>query len=808
MQPELLAPAGDRAQLEAVLTAGADAVYFGVGSFHARSLGLEEAEDALVRTELPDIIRRIHQADAAAYLTLNTLLDGQELEEACCLAREALATGIDAVLVQDIGLARRLSRELPELPLHASTQMALTAPDALRAAAELGIRRVVAPRELERAELARYCDTATKLGIETEVFVQGALCIAVSGLCGLSDAIGGRSANRGACAQPCRLAWRLEPGDDSSVRRLSARENSLAEHLDFLRGVGISSLKLEGRKRGAAYGLYATRYWRGLLDGDAVDPDLLRLAFIRGSCFSDAYLSGERGPGVLTTSSASRGGLIIGRVRAMNPREGWLDIEKTTDSPRSRPLLDILRQDVIVVGTVAASVSAPVGRVEATAVGWRVHGFHPDVLASMRPGSPVSRSASPRLERELLRDPVPRFRLDLRLAAGRERCELAARVTRRRAGPLELSVGVPADPRLPELAPDRVRAQLSKRAGLPLLIDSLEVKGSVHLSIASLNDLRRQLHAALLQLVGPEKEPPRPVRSALPPVLFPSDTDTMVRLIVHLPAHPDTAGRELDESRIAAVLDRMAPGCVVLRPLGVWASLLEVGRDPFAAFSQAVRALSLPPMAPGPLLESWLERLAGSDGNQIDEIHTAQLRSSGRLRRDGRLRRLVARPTMNLMNPASVAAAIDCGYSSLALASELKEGEARNRLMEQIGAAGARCLVPVFGPRPVMYLRHCPLGERRPGCHRCFGDGPLPKLVETTSGERRELILDTHPELDCQTVLWMETDSAPEPESLIGLIERGVRLDLEMTLPGGPDARFVAELERWAAVLTAGRRQV
>ena len=587
MQPELLAPGGDRAQLEAVLTAGADAVYFGVGSFHARSLGLEETADALTREELPAIIRRIHEADAAAYLTLNTLLDERELEEALHLAREAEAAGIDAVLVQDLGLARRLSRELPALPLHASTQMALTSPDALRAAAQLGIRRVVVPRELERAELASYCRTATELGIETEVFVQGALCIAVSGLCGLSDAIGGRSANRGACAQPCRLAWRLEPGDTRQVRRLSARENSLAGHLDFLRGIGVTSLKLEGRKRGEAYGLYVTRYWRRLLDGAEADPDLLRLAFVRGSRFTDTWLTGARGPGALTTSSASRAGLVIGTVRSANPRAGWLDIAREADGASCRPLVDILRQDVIVVRSATAAVSAPVGRLETLADGWRVYGFHPDVLSNVRPGSEVSRSASPQLERELLQEPLTRYRLDLRLTADSGHCELAARVNRRRAAALELRVGAPADPGLPELAPARVRAQLAKRAGLPLAVDSVEVKGPVRLSIAALNGLRRELHAALLEQAGPERAATLPARPAPPPVSLDTqtvDTEAPLRFIVHLPAHPDTAGRGVDEMRLARLLDRVAPGYVLLRPLGVWASLLDAGRDPFAAF--------------------------------------------------------------------------------------------------------------------------------------------------------------------------------------------------------------------------------
>ncbi|MDI9469167.1 MAG: DUF3656 domain-containing protein [Bacillota bacterium] len=794
--PELLAPAGDLAQLEACLTAGADAVYFGVGSFHARSLGLEESRDALLPEELPAIVRRIHEADALAYLTLNTLLTDRELDAATNLARQAAAAGMDAVLVQDLGLARRLSQELPDLPLHASTQMALTAPDALRAARDFGIRRVVAPRELGRAELARYCRTATELGMETEVFVQGAICIAVSGLCGLSDAIGGRSANRGACAQPCRLDWRLEPGDPAGSRRLSARENCLASHLNFLCEIGVSSLKLEGRKRGAAYGLYVTRFWRQLLDGGTADPDLLHLAFIRGSRFTDAWLTGGRGPAALTTSNASRSGLVIGTVRSTSPRGGWLDIQKLPDSARQRPFLDIRRQDVIVVRAADFSVSAPVGRVEPQTVGWRVYGFHPDVLTRLRPGMEVSRSRSPELERELLADPLPRFHLDLRLVADPENCELQARVTRRRGEPLELRIHTAQDPARPALDPARVRAQLEKRAGLPLTVDRVAVEGDVRLSIAALNSLRRGLHASLLECLGTRKPSPRSARPASPKYPVLSDRAARVRLILHLPAHPDTAGRGLDEARLARQPDRLAD-VVVLRPLGVWASLLEEGRDPFAAFPQATRALSLPPVAPDALLERWLERLDGSDGDLIDEIHTAQLRGVARRHR------LVARPSMNLMNSASVAAALELGYSSLALAPELGDEAARLSLMEQMAAAGARCLLPVFGPRPVMYMKHCPLGERRPGCRRCFVDGPLPRLIETDSGERRELILDTHPELDCQTVLWKETGSQPEPAQLEALLERGVRLDLELTLLGGDQVRIAAELERWADFLTA-----
>ena len=243
-RPELLAPAGNFFSLEAALLSGADAVYFGCGRFNARSeaASFEEAD-------LPRIMSAVRRAGAKGYLALNTLIYENEFPAALKLALEAFRTGVDGLILQDIGLARLLRRFLPELPLHASTQMTAGSLSALPALRELGIKRIILPRELSLEDIAALTRKAHELDMETEVFVQGALCVSVSGQCSLSRLRGGRSANRGECAGPCRLPWQLL--EDNQPRGacapcLSPKDQSALTFLERVRETDTDALKIEG----------------------------------------------------------------------------------------------------------------------------------------------------------------------------------------------------------------------------------------------------------------------------------------------------------------------------------------------------------------------------------------------------------------------------------------------------------------------------------------------------------------------------------------------------------------------------------
>jgi putative protease len=248
---EILAPAGSPASLAAALAAGADAVYFGVDEgWNARARA-----DNFALADLPTVMTQIHAAGARGYLTMNTLIFEPELTAVERVVRAAAAAGVDALIVQDPAVAAIARAVCPALALHASTQMTLSAPAAAAVAARLGVTRIVAPRELSIEEVAAF---AAASPIELEVFIHGALCVSWSGQCLTSEAWGGRSANRGQCAQSCRLPYDLvvdgEVSDLGEVRYLlSPQDLAGAPAVPALVAAGVASLKIEGRLKGPAY---------------------------------------------------------------------------------------------------------------------------------------------------------------------------------------------------------------------------------------------------------------------------------------------------------------------------------------------------------------------------------------------------------------------------------------------------------------------------------------------------------------------------------------------------------------------------
>lgn len=271
-KPEILAPAGGRAQLEAAVWAGADAVYFGLDE----GLNARVRAASIAAAELEATMGWMHERGVRGYLTLNTLVFDEELARAGELIRLAARAGVDALIVQDIGLLR-LAREIaPGLPLHGSTQMSITDAEGVAFAEQLGVERVVIGRELSIDEIARVT-AATRLGIE--VFVHGALCVSYSGQCFSSEAWGGRSANRGQCAQACRLPYGLvvdgelqQRGDTSYL--LSPQDLMALELLPRLVRAGVCSFKIEGRLKGPEYVIATVDAYRRALDQVWSNPDL------------------------------------------------------------------------------------------------------------------------------------------------------------------------------------------------------------------------------------------------------------------------------------------------------------------------------------------------------------------------------------------------------------------------------------------------------------------------------------------------------------------------------------------------------
>lgn len=279
--PELLAPAGDMEALYAATEAGADAVYVGGKRFGARAFARNFDE-----AELELAVRYCHLHGVKLYVTVNTLVFDREMQELSDYAAYLYEIGVDAVIAADLGAIREMKRRVPELEIHASTQMSVHNTEGARMAARLGCKRVVLARELSYADI---CEVTGDCPIETEVFLHGALCVCHSGQCLFSPLVGGRSGNRGECAQPCRLPY-------NGKYPLSLSDLSLARHVPELIASGTASLKIEGRMKSANYVFSVTRIYRRLLDEGrgATDAEMAELAriFSRGG-FTDGYFKGR-----------------------------------------------------------------------------------------------------------------------------------------------------------------------------------------------------------------------------------------------------------------------------------------------------------------------------------------------------------------------------------------------------------------------------------------------------------------------------------------------------------------------------------
>lgn len=345
--PELLAPAGTLDAFLAALDAGADAVYTGAGAFNARA-----AADDLTCEELAWACEVAHGMGARVYVTMNILVRDDELGECVALARRVLDAGADALIVADLGLCRRLRREVPDVEIHLSTQAGVhAAAGAVLAAEQLGASRVTCGRELTVSEIGAMAAT----GVEIEAFCHGAICICYAGACSFSARRRGRSANRGDCTQPCRVPYQLV---DGVGRRVDARDGDLllcpcdylsAGHLDELVRSGVGALKIEGRMKNPDYVYNVVSCYREALDAavarvnagesgagsdaaGATAKAVRRLArsFNRG--FTDGYLTGRTGANLMSWERSCNQGVRVGRVIDRRHEEVLVAFEDAVDA--------------------------------------------------------------------------------------------------------------------------------------------------------------------------------------------------------------------------------------------------------------------------------------------------------------------------------------------------------------------------------------------------------------------------------------------------------------------------------------------
>lgn len=286
---ELLSPAGSPESVIASVQNGADAIYMGFGSFNARR-GAKNFSDE----EFDTAVRYCRMRGCKVYLTLNTLVNDREMNEVVDAACHAAEVGVDGIIVQDLGLLRALRCVVPDMPIHASTQMSIHNLAGAEAAAEMGIKRVVLARELSFEQI-KYI--AERSAVELEVFAHGAFCFSYSGQCYMSALIGRRSGNRGACAQPCRMEYSL--GGRKDDYPLSLKDNCLVSHLQELEDAGVKCVKIEGRMKRPEYSAIVTEIYSKAIhekvQPSEEDMQRLEMAFSRQG-FTDGYFTGHKGP--------------------------------------------------------------------------------------------------------------------------------------------------------------------------------------------------------------------------------------------------------------------------------------------------------------------------------------------------------------------------------------------------------------------------------------------------------------------------------------------------------------------------------
>ncbi|MDM7933914.1 MAG: U32 family peptidase, partial [Methanothrix sp.] len=499
--PELLAPAGSPEALRAAVAAGADAVYIGGRLFGARMLARNFND-----RELEEAIDYAHLHGVKAYVTVNTLVRDEELERVGEYLIRLYGMGADAILVQDLGVAALARRVVPELGLHASTQMTIHSREGAAFAARMGFGRVVLARELSLGEIEGMAD----VGIGLEAFVHGALCYSYSGQCLLSSAIGGRSGNRGMCAQPCRKPYLLMRGGKDEFGRpknlqavhlrdrflLSTRDLSVYRSLDRIVGCPLASIKIEGRMKSAEYVAIVTSIYRRALDAIAKgawrpspeDERDLALAFNRG--FTEGYILGARD--VMGREMPDNRGLLIGSVISY-------DSKRREASVRLAGSLVPEEGDGLVIRGPGQEMGLVVS-------GARLKGgiFRLRTDGGVRPGARVYLTGSRALARraqEIVSSQPRRIPIDILLrwddrtpiAEARLEGGICVQVRGMR---MEEATSQP-------LSSDQIEAQIKRTGGTPFVVRGIKIDypGGLFSPLSALNMLRRDLLAAAREAI-------------------------------------------------------------------------------------------------------------------------------------------------------------------------------------------------------------------------------------------------------------------------------------------------------------------
>ena len=683
---ELLAPAGSMDALKAALANGADAVYLGAAAFGARASAGFDGE-ALKRA-----LDLAHLYGKKVHVTVNILIKEREMEDARRTLALLSSLGADAVLIQDLGLMKICREEFPHLPIHASTQMALHNAEGVRLLKALGARRAVMARECDLNALRR----AAQAGMEIEAFCHGALCVSCSGQCLFSSMIGGRSGNRGRCAQPCRLPYTYQ---GKTGVWLSPRDLCARDELKALADAGVYSFKIEGRLKRPEYVAVVTRIYRRALDAlregrfepaDEGEKEALTQIFSRGG-FTPGYPGKNRDAAIIAPDRVTPVGLMMGKVEKCYRKGGAL----LADVRLTRPLhngdgLEILSQALLYSGPETAAGAVAVLRLR----------------EEVKPGASVRRTEDEKqlaaaretyegegLSRAL---PIP-FDAALTAYPGRE---ISLFVT---DGVHKITVQGPVcqPAQKKPLSPEEARQAVAKTGGTPFVLRQWSARTeNAFVPLSALNALRRE---ALEKLTEDRAAVRRPERAPAPRFQVPALTPPPPRLIA----------KTQDAREIPALLRAGADEILLLPQDFRPEALLPLLRD----FPEKTR-LCLPGQCTDETLLYLRHEL---DARRIPVC----LSSPGQL--GAVSQNAMAGEGIPVMNGETIRMLVHLGCQSVTLSRELSREEIAD-------LPGCLCeyILPVFGRTRLMLLNHCPmrtvlgLKTGREACEMCRqGKGAL-----------------------------------------------------------------------------------
>ena len=741
---ELLSPAGNREAFDAAIACGADAVYLGYTAFGARSYAGNFDEDGL-----RSAVEYAHERNRKVYVTVNTLVKEKELPELKRVLKVLENLHIDAVLVQDLGVVKLILEHYPALALHASTQMTVHNRQGALTLKKLGFSRVVPARECSLNEITEI----VSVGIETEVFGHGALCVSVSGQCLLSSMIGGRSGNRGKCAQPCRMLYRVNGGQPGFF--LSPRDLMLLDSIPLLVQTGVSSLKIEGRMKRPEYVAAVTLAYRRAIDAAKAGQDFhvdnalreeMQQIFNRGG-FTHGYLLGENHAALMNPGHAGHCGIPVGTIVRADGGIAMLAVDRQlhpSDSLQIRLLKDWDFAYCEKEATPGSMVKLRLPDGCKPAAGTKVYRLT-DAAQIKRLQDSISCGMQERVPVSGILHAIPGEPALLQLSdsvghSGFARSEKTVEIAKAR--PLDLAT-----------ATDKI----GKMGGTPYRLDNLRLIGEGgFLTVSELNALRREAVDAL------RKDCLQTGSDAIrPPVLLQKTSiPEQKRTLIVSSNQPERAAALLNEGADSFIwrTDTLIP------------QELEAGLDRCSCDTVAIE---LPALTFGHSLDDVCQFVQ----RHRKQIHAIVVNSVGQLGLEWPCE-VWGGQGLNVMN-SECARFCESFYARMLTAScELNAQELR-----ALVAGGGSFMVQVYGRQQLMLLSHCPLrmeaGDRQSdnSCCRCDATDGKPAVYSDRKNFNFPLQRIRRPE-GCLLRLYNSTVTDMSPHwKLISDLQAGFRLD-------------------------------